>query len=291
MHAVDSVNTCWVFISDSTEGRHVYDVVHAVNVLRQKGVPKNSIRFFTDDHQAFQFTNEYDCPAPLPIPDLGKELASINGFKYLFVTITGHGGIDGIGHPVKLTASSVLAAARGAPGIELAVLAIAQCFAGTFNYMNARAEPAVVMFGAANLSTSLSTPIRLGQPIQGLTVPLQQWSANTFMFYLFRWILKPRDIDGDGACTLLDAYKYSGSSASNEIIKVKPALFMETQRLADENRQLAYDILMGVAKNDASSKLRMEALRTALRQKVGLLHTSQEPWLLHADLARKLVFS
>ncbi|ODB38325.1 hypothetical protein A9L43_20150 [Pseudomonas mosselii] len=145
------------------------------------------------------------------------------------------------------------------------------------------------MFGAANLTTSLSTPIRLNQAINGQGFYLQQWIANSFMFYLFRWIFDPKDIDGDGQSTLLDAYKFSGSSASGEIIKVKPEIYMEAQRLADESRQLALDITSGKVKDKLTAQLQAEGLRTELKQKVALMHSSQEPWLLHADLARKLV--
>lgn len=148
--------------------------------------------------------------------------------------------------------------------------------------------PPIVMFGAANLSTSLSTLIRLNQPIQYQGLVLQQWSANSFMFYLFRWMMAPKDIDGDGQKTLLDAYKFSGASASGAIIKVKPVIFMEAQRLANEIRQLAYDIRAGIIPDNPSSQLKADSLHTELQQKVALLHSGQEPWLLHADLARKI---
>lgn len=289
MHAVNTGNTCWTFVSDSTEARHVYDVIHAVSVLRGKGVSKNAIRFFTDDPKATQYTSVFDCPDPLPIQDFEKELTSLKGYEYLFITLGGHGGIDGIGHPVKITTHSLVLAARSTPDIKLAVIAVTQCFAGTFNYIDARTAPPVVMFGAANLTTSLSTPIRLNQAISGQGFYLQQWSANSFMFYLFRWIFDPKDIDGDGHSTLLDAYKFSGSSASGEIIKVKPEIYMEAQRLADDSRQLALDVKSGKVKNKLTAQLKADALRTELNQKVALMHSSQEPWLLHADLARKLV--
>lgn len=289
MHLIDHNNTCWVFVSDSTEARHVYDVIHAVSVLRAKGVPKESIRFFTDDPQAGQFTTAFDCPNPLPIASFDGELASLQGFEYSVITFTGHGGIDGIGHPVKISAHSLVTAARSTPGIKLAVIALTQCFAGTFNFIDARSNPPIVMLGAANLSMSLSTPIRLAQAIQGQGVTLQQWVANAFMFYLFRWIMNPRDIDGDGKITLLDAYKYSGSSASGEIIGLKPDVFMDAQRLTNDIRQLAYDVQAGTTPNDLAAQLRFLSLRKELELKVSLLHSGQEPWLLHADLARKLV--
>ncbi|MCF5724982.1 hypothetical protein [Pseudomonas syringae] len=291
MHAIDSSNTCWVFVSDSTEARHSYDVIHAISVLRDKGVSNNAIRFFTDDPQAIQYTTAYNCPNPISISNFDPELAALTGFDYLFITFTGHGGIQGVGHPVKISSHSLVTAARSPAKLKLVVIALTQCFAGTFNYIDARTEPRIIMFGAANLSTSLSTPMSVGLPIQGQApgLSLKKWSANSFMLYLFRWILNPKDIDGDGQMTLLDAYKYSGSSASGAIIDVKPAIFMQAQMYAEQSRQLAIGIQNGVIPDDAQAKLLAATLRTELSQQVSLLHASQEPWLLHADLARQLV--
>lgn len=291
MHAVNSGNTCWVFVSDSTESRHIYDVIHAISVLRDLGVRNDAIRFFTDDPQATKYTIDYNCPAPLPISTFDQELASIAGFDYLFITLAGHGGIEGIGHPVKISSHSLVTAARSSADTKLVVIAATQCFAGTFNYIDARTEPRIIMFGAANLSTSLSIQTSIPQPIpsqvQGMS--LQHWQANSFMLHLFRWIANPKDIDGDGQMTLLDAYKYSGATASGTIIDVKPVLFMHAQTLAQKFRQLEEDIQNGVIPNNAKTMLQAKTLSIQLHQMASLLHTGQEPWLLHADLARQLV--
>lgn len=290
-------NTLWVFISDSTEARHALDVIHAVSVLQQKGIDNSAIRYFTDDHQAIKYTSPFNCPDPIQISSLSSELGAITGYENLIVIVAGHGGMDGIGHPVKISPDYLVKVARSVPGVELVVMALTQCFAGVFNFADARSNPPIVMFGAANLGSSLSTPINF--PLtSGSGDVLQGWAANSFMFYLFRWLLAPRDIDGDGRVSMLDAYKFSGSSASGEIILAKPIMFMESQRLAIELQSHKDKINKEV--QDAQSEgrpvtfgitelLEQQAIETQLREKVSILHVSQEPWLLHADLARKVV--
>ncbi len=289
-------NTFWVFISDSTEARHTYDVVHAVSVLHSKGVDNKSIRYFTDDHQAVKYTSPFGCPDPLPISSLSTELQSASGYENLFIVITGHGGVDGIGHPVKISPDHLISVARSTPDVELVVIALTQCFAGVFNFADARKKPPIVMFGAANLGSSLSTPINFS-----LTSPsgavVSGWGANSFMFYLFRWLSAPKDIDGDGRISLLDAYKFSGSSASGEIILAKPVMFVESQQLATAVQEIEGRILKENQDAAAASRppvhnpsdiLNHQAVVTKLKERVAILHTSQEPWLLHADLARNV---
>lgn len=289
-------NTFWVFISDSTESRHVYDVIHAVSVLYKKGVSDKDIRYFTDDNQAVKYTSSFGCPDPLPIASLDSELKATEGYKNLFIIVGGHGGAEGVGHPVKISPYYLTVLSRSAPGVEFVSIVLAQCFAGVFNFIDARSEPPIVMLGAANLGSSLSIPINFplvstsGSSITG-------WAANSFMFHLFRWLLTPKDIDGDGRVSLLDAYKASGSSASVDIIAAKPNTFLESQTTAVELQ--AVRTRLQKEADDAANQMRSpnydpadllsyQALNTKLSQMVGLLHVSQEPWLLHADLARKV---
>ncbi|MFY1055114.1 hypothetical protein ACOQNP_26160 [Ectopseudomonas khazarica] len=294
--SITNDNTFWVFISDSTEARHTFDVIHAVGVLLSKGVSEKAIRYFTDDAQAVKFTSAFNYPAPMPIANLGNEIAAAKGFENLFLVVTGHGWAEGIGYPVKISPSHLVSVARSAPNAELVVIALTQCFAGVFNFADARSKPPIVMLGAANLGSSLSTPINFT-----LTAPngdqLSGWAANSFMFYLFRWFFAPRDIDGDGQITLLDAYKYSGSFASGEIIQTKPTVFVESQQLAAKYQEIKTRI---DAENEEAIKMKrppnhnpqdllnFQAAKTQLDEKISILHISQEPWLLHADLARNV---
>lgn len=285
--SISNSNTCWVFISDSTEVRHIIDVAFAVYVLKQRGVLETSIKFFTDDPQGAVYAAALGIPKPLPISSFQASMQNTAGFDCLFVVVAGHGGVEGIGHPVKISSADLVLHSRSTPGVGLVVIALTQCFAGVFNYINARAEPPVVMFGAANLGSSISTLIDLGVPIDN---GMQRWMANVFMLYFFKWILSPRDIDGDGRVCLLDAYKYSGASAGAEIIRIKPGIFIESLALSEKLKKQEEDILSGVVPNTFTEQLKVTATREELDGKVSILYTSQEPWLLYADLARNITF-
>lgn len=291
--SITNSNTCWVFISDSTEVRHIFDVVHAVYVLKQRGVADSAIKFFTDDPMGALYTVGYGVPIPRPIASLQGELQATTGFENLFIVVAGHGGVEGIGHPVKISPADLVRFARSTPEIRLVTIALTQCFAGVFNFINARAEPPIVMFGAANLDSSISTLIDLGTPIPSplFTGGLQRWHANVFMLYLFKWISSPRDIDGDGRVCLLDAYKYSGASASSEIVFVKPSIFLESLELASTLKRQEEDLASGNVTNPLTAQLEITATRQELDVRISILHTSQEPWLLYADLARNITFS
>lgn len=295
--SISGSNTFWVFISDSTESRHVYDVVHAVAVLHSKGVSDRDIRFFTDDHQAVKYTSPFSCPDPLPIDALSGELQSVSGYDNLFIVVGGHGGIHGVGHPTtKISPDYLTAVSRQTPGIGLVVIALAQCFAGVFNFADARLEPQIVMLGAANLGSSLSVPINFAlTPKSGQVVT--GWAANSFMFHLFRWLSAPKDIDGDSRVSLLDCYKSAGSSASIDIISAKPVTFRDSQKTAidlqevETKLQKEYEAAANELRTpiiDPIDWLSYQSLTTRLQEKVSLLHVSQEPWLLHADLARRV---
>ncbi|WP_143518030.1 hypothetical protein [Pseudomonas sp. PIC25] len=287
--AIKVDNTCWIFISDSHEVRHTYDVIHAAWVLRARGVNSTAIKFFTDDPQAAMYTSAFGCPDPLPIASLNAEFQNLDGFTNLFVVVTGHGNVDGIGcQTVKIAPDHLVSAVRTAPGLKLVVIVLTQCFAGVFNFIDARKKPPIVMLGATNLSISLSTQITLNNPVIGIGgALLSGWVANSFMFYLFRWIAAPRDIDGDGRISLLDAYKYAGAAAVSEIANIKPYIFMHAQKLTTEYKQLESDIADGRKPDNPFNQLELKTKISSLHNSVSSLHAGQESWLLHADLARR----
>jgi len=290
-HSIGGADTCWVFISDSDEVRHLYDVVHGVAVLHARGVDDQAIRIFTNHSQASLYISPYGCPSPIAISDFSQQLAGLAGFRYVVIVATGHGRPDGIGSArTTIKPHDLVAAARVVPGIELAVIILSQCFAGVFNYIDATASPAIVMLGATNLGLSISPQISLGVPVigsnNGAPVQLGNWNANAFMFYFFRWILNPSDVDGDGQISLIDAYKFAGASSTDEISKIKSQLFMRSQEISIELSQYKAKISAGGL--SVTEKLTVDSLRSELSNYIAVLYVSQEPWLLHANLARKI---
>lgn len=290
--SIEADDTLWVFLSDSNEVRHTYDVIHAVTVLLSRGVPIASMLFFTDDPQAVKYTSAAGCPNPLPISSLNQVLESTDGFSTVFLVVGGHGCYKGIGDPVKFAPHQLVAAARSVPGLDLVVIAVTQCFAGVFNFADARTDPPLVILGAANLGSSLSTPTNFVLKSGGFEI--DGWSANSFMFYLFRWLHSAFDVDGDGSLSLLDAYKFAGAIAADAISMTKPRYFVRSKLLADQHQtaHAQFEAMDAAAKAggpfDPGLELSVRALETSLTQAVSILHLNQEPWLLHADLARRV---
>jgi len=278
--------TTWIFISDSDENRHLYDIIFAVDVLRRRGVADERVLVFTDHPQAaLQF-------APYGIrhralSEIGPTLATRRGGPAALLATTGHGRSDGIGAGrTVLTPHGLLSAVRRIPGLKRGVLVLGQCFAGIFDQVDAKADPELVLMGAARLNMSLSVPIKLAAPLRqrDQSEGLCTWSANLFLLKFFEWIATPLDVDGDGCLTLSDAYKHAGVQTNRDLVQIKSSLYLEVRDLASRVDLLGAK-LKGPSPSD-DDRLAHDAVTRQLQQRLEILHLHQEAWLLHAHLAR-----
>jgi hypothetical protein len=184
-----------------------------------------------------------------------------------------------------------------------------QCFAGVFNLLDVAAYPPLVLIGATNLNNSISTGITLGTPVamEDGTPGIHSWSANLFSWNFFRWLATQQDVDGDGQLTILDAYKFAGAMSNQQLLTIKSRLYMDALRLADELRKLQQQLageslpqtpeaIQQLAQQEPQrfstlrqSVLEMKATEERLTEMLKMLYLHQEPWILHATLARRLV--
>lgn len=274
----------WVFVSSSQEPRHLHDIVFGVDVLRGRGVDDANILVFVDHLASQPHLAPFGISNVYQLSEIGKVLAQATAHPSVAVIVTGHGSETGLGNGKQVTPAGLCAAMRTVPGAALCVLVLGQCFAGIFNYLDAASEPPMVIVGATNLNLSLSFLIKLGQPVlqtngsPGLT----SWRANLFTFCFFSWIRSPIDIDGDGDVNLLDAYKFAGAVSNAQLRKIKAGLFREAGQQARALEQ---------AEQQNAPVLVTEAMRTALQTMLETLYLHQEPWILHANLARRVHFS
>jgi hypothetical protein len=289
VYHLTQAETCWLFVSDSAEPRHLHDIVYAVDVLRHRGVPQANIIVFADGELQATHLKPYGMSDVHPVASLPEVIASLSKATSLVLVSTGHGTEHGIGRSGGvLTPHQLVAAIRACPNVTVAAVVLCQCFAGVFNLVDATTEPPLVVIGATNLNMSLSIPLALAHPLKQAdgTDGLQRWSANIFMAEFFRWIGKPVDVDGDGWLTLADAYKAAGVSSNHEVRRIKAELFLEAHELAEELRALKSSTSSDP--RPQSEQLRAQGLRDLLDQHLQMLHLHQEPWLMNGRLAPQI---
>lgn len=278
-------STSWIFLSYSDERRHLLDIVFATLVLLKRGVDISNIYIFSSDPNAAGILSGLDNSNVYKLDQFDSVLASIS-YTHAFVTITGHGSPNGVGQNMR--SADLSKGVRSIQNLEIGVLALCQCFAGVFNFSEAYSDPKLVVMGATNLSLSISSTVSVSTGIPGVD-PLT-WCSNLFMMHFFDWMRQPIDIDGDGHLTVLDAYKYAGAFAHDRVSKAKSEVFVEIQDLSAKlTQQRAHKATLEQAGLETLAvELDISSILTLMDNKLSVLHTSQEPWLLNANLSRKV---
>ena len=285
--ALTSTNTCWLFISDSNEPRHLNDIIYAAAMLKSRGVATGDIYVFTDHPLAATHLAPFGLTTIHPVAAFTTIPATLSRYNAAVTVVTGHGHPLGIGSPgVILSPSALFAAVRSIPRIAVGVVVLGQCFAGIFNFPEATQPPPLVVLGATNLNMSLSADITLVHPVVDLSgaPALSGWAANIFLIHLFRWIAQPVDVDGDGALTLMDAYKFAGTQSNQHLVGLKSGLFVEV------DKESAHVQRLEAATNPPTPQLVIDAARQTLQRHLETLHLHQEPWVLNAHQARDVRF-
>ncbi|MFY0582743.1 hypothetical protein ACN28S_58260 [Cystobacter fuscus] len=113
---------------------------------------------------------------------------------------------------------------------------------------------------------------------------LQNWVANIFLIYFFEWLHGPRDVDGDGRSTLMDAYRHAGVYANTHLRDTKRNLHIEVEQLRTQ--------LVHLSKQPSTpiTQLQIQATHQQLDQALESLYLHQEPWILNAYLATSIEF-
>jgi len=313
---VKTKKTAWVFLSASNEARHLYDIVYGAETLRKRGVPLSDMYFFSDHPAAAAHFKEFGISANIFHPDeIEGVLGSLPPHELAALVVTGHGSEEGIitNSQKTLTPEHLISALRKIAGIEGASLILCQCFGGIFNYTHVADSPSICIIGATNLHQSLSVPVSIKlSTLSGVSI--DGWTANVFLISFFVWLDSPKDVDGDGQCSLIDAYRYAGAQTNSRLRKTKADMtYMTTQTIAEmQKKELEinreWDDLV---KDGLDPNIPIETLEPTFRNRViqfcekhllhstekkdleaklDILHLHQEPWVLHANFGRKLLF-
>lgn len=286
--------TTWTFLSGSDEDRFLDDIFFGISCLTHRGVSLQNILIFVDRPSGSGFVAAHGFPIDLAIYST-SEFANILQSKLnekLVVVVTGHGTETGIHAEKNIRPYDLISTIKSLQNLNCGLLVLGQCFAGTFNFMDARGKggksknqktPDICIMGATDLHVSISSTIDISSVdcLSGFNCT-KFWLANLFLFYFMFYIAFPEDTDGDGFITVVDTYKIAGIGANRQLITAKSSAFLEMYNiLAEANINSSSNIPLA---QQLEQKARDDYFSTS-----AIVLTSQNPWILHANLARQLL--
>lgn len=290
-------NTKWVFFLGVSNGhnpelRHILDLAYGIKCMESHGVQANDIEIYIDgidraniakiiqtgtkNNYNIQYTQDF------------LNNTNSNTHENSVVFISGHGSHLGIDASITVTPSTLIRSLKNTPNLKKSIVFLGQCYAGTFNYMPARKssqnDADVILIGATDLHSSLSSHTNE----IFLNNQTLSWIANVFLLFVFKWLEKPVDIDGDGKYTIMDCYKYAGCMANN-FNKANRSYSFEysieardkykQKKIEYENSRLATppDIVKETIK-----ALELRQAKDDYTRSCDIYHTHQECWILNS---------
>jgi hypothetical protein len=285
-------DTTWVFVSGSDEDRFLCDILFGIQCLLHQKLKPQRIILFVDQPSGSAFMSVAAFPAGIAIyrtVDMEKELL-LRQTENLVMVVTGHGGSRGIAAQPDIQPYKLLNTIRNLPNLKTALIVLGQCYAGTFNFLEARSTddegkvvpPEFCLIGATELASSLSVGINISPvPIINQFACPTQWSANLFLFYFMVQVADPIDYDGDGLFTVLDAYKAAGIGTNADLLSIR-------QQSVKQFYETVVSSTLGELTQTPEFQKLAEKARQDLLASADVLLTNQSPWILNANLARKL---
>ncbi len=285
-------NTLWIFISGNDESRFIGDIRFGLTVLRSKGINDENIRIFIDGEQNLihaRFGEELGSNEVLSISLLEEELLK-DAYKNVVLFTTGHGNEFGLDGNNPVSPHELLRIIRTIPDLERGLFAIGQCYAGIFNYLEAKPskdsnEAEFCILGSAGFSPSLSSPgLTEDQTPKELIdlYGLEKWTANVFLFYFFLWLFEPKDIDGNSKLTVMDAFKYASIKTNRYLNENKKYQSYRSTVQIQEYTELLKTINL----SDDEKLAYLQLIDSTLE----ILHTYQEPFICNSWFAQELRF-
>ena len=270
-------NTKFLFIitsSDKIEDRFLYDAEKCIHTIHGKGVQLNDILIATDSDNSMILAK---CPSMRGATFITSQqlLHTINTLECdnLIILTDCHRSINGIDAKSQLKPQPFTEAIKSNPFVKNVVVFFGQCYAGIYNWVDVRQdEKNIIYLGATGFDSSLSYGVA-GIP----------WSANISLIAFFKWLLDPKDIDGDGSFTVMDLFKYIAiftNNVTNDIEK------QQTADLVDAKVELKLAMKEKGRSTDAMTKLEKEAIEALENYIV----PHQDPWLLNAFSAQQVQF-
>lgn len=215
-----SESSKFIFIATSQshiEDRFLYDINYGIGILKNRGVADENITVIID-LAIGTWVGKYNNMTKVsifPSSNLNSLIESTE-CDNLFIVSSCHGSLDGIDSVTPIKPFPLNQALKNNKYAKNILVFLGQCYAGIFNFMDVRdKEKNIVYIGATDINASLSYMLNdCG------------WVANISVIALFKWLEKPRDVDGDGVYSITDLYKfvsYFTNNVTNQIEKIQTA--------------------------------------------------------------------
>lgn len=277
VHILSRVNpnqdTKWIFVCGrDSSPRFMFDIINASRTIKERqNEREDNIYYFTDLPGASTFLSDNGLSSGqlYPIIDLIPKLKTFRDIAFLGCVVSSHGNIDGMEgiRPIELTDTM-----QQITGLTDGLLLLGQCYSGIFNMPR---QSKICVVGASNFYPSLSYSEIDNECL---------WSANVFLYYFFKWIKHPIDIDGDNQHTVLDAYKYASSMTNDFLISKKIKDSKEFQKWC----LTEYEEIK-VQPADQLQKMQFDARMNKLDERLSIYHNHQEAWVSDQEVALRLI--
>lgn len=280
-------SSVWVFIAEMDEGverpRFLFDIRNFAEKLKikQSGDDTN-FYFFVDNVNQLKSVLELANISTNKIYHISQfeiEVGKLSGIPFLGCVVSSHGNINGA---ATLKPNKILTCINNIPGLTDGLLLLGQCFAGVFNVPT---TSKICVIGASNFCESLSAKFSE-----------VSWCANIFLYYFSRWFIENnnQDVDGDGNCSILDAYKYASFHTSLLLQNIK-AGFSKSFHIwcTDEFKKLQDISNQIIAPKEDQNIVELQAVykstQLELDRNLSLYHNNQEPWISDMSVAMRLI--
>lgn len=293
-----SDKTKWILFLPSQndpDERHISDLAFGVYCLEGKGINPNNIEIYIDGNNKNNIhrlisvgTNQQ-----YTIKDTSAFFSDCdqNQHENMVMFITGHGSMNGLDSNPLITPYQLLNRIKTTPNLNQSIVYMGQCYAGVFNYLAAgrqrtstgNRDPQVIFMGATNLHESISS-----STTENFYGNEYTWVANLFLLNTFRWISNPVDIDGDGRNTIIDSYKFAGTSSNQMNMSIKIQSFVDSVFLHSQwnSAKEEYE-----ADNQNQAKLlKFRACEQQYLSALNLNFVHQECWILNSVPAQEIEF-
>ena len=250
---INAHDSAWVLLSSGDKGgnagRFAKDLAYVREAILLAGVQQSQVKTLVDDPLMKPLLAAEGIP-PAEIDDMPNAAAVFAGLTtsgFLGVVVSGHGDHQAIATATPIKATTILGWMATVSGVTSGALVLGQCYAGVFRYVDARNPPPVAILGAANFESSFSL---IG--IQKARPRAADWMANPFLVYFADWLVAPEDVDGDGALTILDAFRHASVKTMEVLHSARVVHALDLQkRLLD--RRADFDAAADPATKQASA--------------------------------------
>lgn len=276
----------WVFIAemDNDNPRFLFDIQNFAEKLKTKQDGDDSnFYFFVDNIDQMRSVlrdKNISTDRVFELSVFQDEISKLSNVPFLGCVISSHGNIDGA---ATLNPNKILSSINKIPGLTDGLLLLGQCFSGVFNVPS---SSKICVIGASNFCESVSSGRIKNVP----------WVANIFLYYFSLWFIDEaaQDVDGDGICSILDAYKYASFKTSLLLQELKASYSKTFHLWCTAEVEKLYELSNQIIKpqenqNTYELQAMYETIQQQLNNNLSIYHNSQESWISDMNVALRLI--